>query len=53
MKLSGYDIFSALREIDKIQLYSSDQLFDWQNNKKWTLTNFHFLQNINNRKKVG
>ena len=53
MNVLGFDINDAHETILELQSFSTGKLLSWQNEKRWSIANFHFLKNINYKKKVG
>ena len=53
LKLTGYDISCAGKELKQIQALAPDEFQKWQSNKKWEIARYHYDNNPFYRKKVG
>ena len=53
IKILGYDYEKACIELNKIQMFSKDELKFWQTKKKWEIAKFHFNNNEFYKKIVG
>ena len=53
MKLTGYDISCAGKELKQIQSLSPEEFRKWQSNNKWEIARYHYDNNPFYRKKVG
>ena len=53
LKLTGYDISRAGKELKQIQSLSVEEFQKWQSNKKWEIARYHYDNNPFYRKKVG
>jgi phenylacetate-CoA ligase len=53
LKLIGYDINRAYKELEKVRRLSSDELHQWQENRKWEIAKYHFNNTPYYKQKVG
>ena len=53
LKLTGYDISCAGKELKQIQSLSPEEFQKWQDNKKWEIARYHFYNNAFYRKKIS
>ena len=53
LKLTGYDIRRAGKELKQIQALPPDEFQKWQSNKKWEIARYHYDNNPFYRKKIG
>lgn len=53
LRLKNYPLDEAMRELNRIQSFSQDEFYSWQEMKKWEVVNFHFKHNSLYKKLVG
>lgn len=53
LRLKKYPLDEAISEIQRIQAFSKDEYYAWQENKKWELVKFHHKNNPLYKKLVG